>query len=70
HTLALIDDELANIKLEGGIEFSVFLAHGDSSMDIVSPIEVSGVIRPAQSRASPAPTGESISSQELMHPLL
>ncbi|EPM44267.1 hypothetical protein A247_23330, partial [Pseudomonas syringae pv. actinidiae ICMP 19099] len=23
--------------------------HGDSSMDIVSPIEVSGVIRPAQS---------------------
>ncbi|MCD5991926.1 hypothetical protein KDX30_28955, partial [Pseudomonas sp. CDFA 553] len=32
---------------EGGIEFSVFLGHGDSSMDIVSPIEVSGVIRPA-----------------------
>ncbi|EPM75126.1 DUF2625 family protein, partial [Pseudomonas syringae] len=25
-----------------------FLGHGDSSMDIVSPIEVSGVIRPAQ----------------------
>ncbi|WP_219811672.1 hypothetical protein, partial [Pseudomonas avellanae] len=42
------NDELADIKLEGCIEFSVFLGHGDSSMDIVSPIKVSGVIRPAQ----------------------
>ncbi|WP_240049913.1 hypothetical protein, partial [Pseudomonas viridiflava] len=30
------------------IELSVFLGHGKSSMGIVSPIEVSGVIRPAQ----------------------
>ncbi|WP_284403695.1 hypothetical protein, partial [Pseudomonas syringae] len=42
------DDELADIKLEGCIEFSVFLGHDDSSMGVVSPIEVSGVIRPAQ----------------------
>ncbi|WP_284403446.1 hypothetical protein, partial [Pseudomonas syringae] len=41
------DDELADIKLEGCIEFSVFLGHDDSSMGVVSPIEVSGVIRPA-----------------------
>ncbi|MDU8359264.1 hypothetical protein, partial [Pseudomonas syringae group sp. J309-1] len=59
HTLALIDDELANIKLEGGIEFSVFLGHGDSSMDIVSPIEVSGVIRPAHTSKT-AQTGPKV----------
>ncbi|MCJ2374388.1 hypothetical protein, partial [Pseudomonas sp. RGM 3321] len=45
------NDELADIKLEGCIEFSVFLGHGDSSMDIVSPIKVSGVIRPAQAKS-------------------
>ncbi|MCJ2369782.1 hypothetical protein, partial [Pseudomonas sp. RGM 3321] len=53
------NDELADIKLEGCIEFSVFLGHGDSSMDIVSPIKVSGVIRPAHSAFANkfAPTG-------------
>ncbi|WP_205901247.1 hypothetical protein, partial [Pseudomonas viridiflava] len=43
------NNELADIELEGCIELSVFLGHGKSSMGIVSPIEVSGVIRPAQS---------------------
>ncbi|WP_449124799.1 hypothetical protein, partial [Pseudomonas viridiflava] len=42
------NNELADIELEGCIELSVFLGHGKSSMGIVSPIEVSGVIRPAQ----------------------
>ncbi|WP_206336058.1 hypothetical protein, partial [Pseudomonas viridiflava] len=41
------NNELADIELEGCIELSVFLGHGKSSMGIVSPIEVSGVIRPA-----------------------
>ncbi|MEX6665290.1 hypothetical protein, partial [Pseudomonas sp. W2-17] len=48
-----------DIKLEGCIELSVFLGHDRSSMGTVSPIEVSGVIRPAHGAFASklAPTG-------------
>ncbi|MDC6383576.1 hypothetical protein BW687_025760, partial [Pseudomonas graminis] len=59
------DDELADIKLEGCIELSVFLGHDHSSMGTVSPIEVSGVIRPAQDAE---PVGASLLAKAFCQP--
>jgi hypothetical protein len=47
---ALILDHPGDFQLKADIEASVLLAHGDSSVGVVSPIEVSGAIKPAQIR--------------------